>query len=903
MSTTSIAITKLQPPRLRAARIVRARLDVALRTALHERRVVLLTAPAGFGKTSALAQQLAQRRDGTALAWLALDEDDDAPRLFLGLAAALEPLDLPWRTAPEALAAQIGDGGPGRRRAVAELVNALAAGDAAHGVIVLDDLHRIGDADAHALLDALIERLPPQWTLVLSSRVEPPLALARWRAADELAEFTLDDLRFSADEASELAAIEGSPVAAERLGDLYARTQGWPAGLRLALAALRTRREAPAEAGAPGPGGHARIDRHLFDFLASEVLDDMPAALHDFLLRSSVLPVLTADRGAAVSADARAAEHLAEIERRGLFVTVLDAAERTLVLHDLFRDALGERLRRLHGDELPALLKRAAAGEPDPARRIGYLQRAGDWAAAEAALAAAADEMFLAGGAAELHRLVDAFDPAWRTAAPRLLRLRALARSQRWQWAEMAQDLEAALHAAEARGDAFERDESQALLAAAWSAIGRRAEAASLLAGLRERDAALAPQTRLLVTLNDCIQHFERGELAPMPALYARVIDGLEQGGSLFTWWQNAPAMSWSTLRGMRPVLERYSAGVLVRCGERELPVRAMAYSHQAYTHLWAGRIDAALAAADVAESEVRWLACSTVIEQNVVVLRLLVNAMQGRAEAVALGLDALYHRGDDLTSTEQRRIWQLHTSLFGVRLTEVLGGDPATLQRWAERLADSRRDDEARAQPSVVPARLAAARGRWDEAAALYEAVLPQAPRLDLMGQCVELQLRAGHALWRAGRPDAAAAAMQPALERMRLEGERGHALMCGPALLAALDGADWHARLSEADRAELHEAAALAARLRGSAAPAPAPGPAGRREVAYDQLSSREREVLERIAAGDSNKVIARVLDISPHTVKRHVANILDKLALASRGQAAAWLHDHSPARTIAS
>ena len=126
-----------------------------------------------------------------------------------------------------------------------------------------------------------------------------------------------------------------------------------------------------------------------------------------------------------------------------------------------------------------------------------------------------------------------------------------------------------------------------------------------------------------------------------------------------------------------------------------------------------------------------------------------------------------------------------------------------------------------------------------------------------------------------------------------MRIEGERGHALMCGPAVLGSLAGARWGTLLNAERLAELHAAAALAAALRGDTAPAEQAAAASVKAAPADTLlSTREREVLERIAAGDSNKIIARVLDISPHTVKRHVANILDKLGLASRGQASAWL-----------
>lgn len=298
---TGFAATKIQPAQPRGQRIDRPQLNAALLDAALSRRVVLLHAPAGFGKTSALAAMTGSLPPGTALAWVSLDAEDDAGQLFACLAAALEPYDLPWRTLPEALVPQMAAGGAQARRALAELINALAHADVPHGVIVLEDLHRVASPELLALGDELIERLPPSWTLVLSSREMPPLSLARWRAADEVAEFGHEALRFSAEEAAALLANEGlSAVDAQAL---HQNTAGWPAGLRLSLVALKTR---------PGGRRGTLTDRYLFDYLATEVLDSLPLPLHDFLLRSSVLPVLTATRAAQVTGDTRAADRLDE---------------------------------------------------------------------------------------------------------------------------------------------------------------------------------------------------------------------------------------------------------------------------------------------------------------------------------------------------------------------------------------------------------------------------------------------------------------------------------------------------------------------------------------------------------------------------------------------------------------
>ncbi len=904
MNDLRFAGTKIQPPRLRSVRVARPQLEARLREALLQRRVVLLLAPAGFGKTCALAAQFEQsgtQLAGSALAWVALDEDDDPQRLFACLVGALEPFDLPWRTAPEALLAQLGESEAGARRAVAELVNALAATDVPHGVIVLDDVHRVQTPGVHALLDTLIERLPPHWTLVLSTRAEPPLALARLRVADELAEFTLHDLRFDAAEANALAAGEGAalsdPALAARIAELFDRTQGWPAGIRLCLAALRGR---PGGAGRLSAGA-SRIDHHLFDYLAGEVLDDMPAALHDFLVRCAVLPSLTNERCAAVSGDARAAERLDEIERRGLFVTALDAQERTLVLHDLFREALDERLHERFPAELPSLLQRAAIGEPDPLRRFGFLLRAADFAQAERVLADSSEELIMQGGAAEVRRAIEQFPAEWRAASPRLLRLRTACLAQGWQWGEMAQSAEAAIAAARAAGNDTERQLAQGYLAAAWHSMGRHRACLDLLDELRPQP--LETAARLLFLTSECSMLFRTGKHAELPIAYAEQLDMLERGAGLFVWWSCGPSSAWLSVRGMRPLIQRFCRGALQRMGERELAMRADVRMLQAWALLWSGEVEAACAEAEVAASDVRWLAGSANMEGNLLVFHAIVDAMAGRVELVNRMLDGWLARAEGL-DPESARAWCNDIASFAIRMNDVLGSGPAEFERWSLHLKfgvpDPAQIESNAAASSAYAARHAAAEQRWSDAAALYQRLLPIAHSMDSLGQSNELHLRAAHALLQCGQLDAAGAALTPALERICTAGERGHALMAGPVVLSALVEASLGVRLAPALRTELAEIVAIATGLRAvegrqtpSVASTPSSGATG--TAGDSALSAREREVLERIAAGDSNKLIARVLDISPHTVKRHVGNILDKLGLASRGQAAAWLREH--------
>ncbi len=373
----AFALAKIQPPSPRTALVERPALERELDAALFEHRLTLVIAPAGYGKTAALSRQIRRLPADCALAWISADEDDQLQRFLACLSTALEPHDLPWRVAPEALGT-LAQAERGLRDVAAEIVNALASAEVARGLIVIDDAHRIADPHVFELLQAILDRLPERWGLVIASRVDPPLSLPRWRARGELAEFRQYDLRFDESEVAALLATTGGAPAPGAARELLEHTQGWAAGLRLSLS---------ARPGHPrGPGAPAQ--RHLFDYLASEVLDDMPPDLRRFLLRCSVLPELTAARCAHVARIAQSAQLLEEIERRGLFVASLDADELTLRLHDLFRDFLEDRLQRDFPEELPYLLRRAADDEPDLARAVGYLVRAGAWPEAARVLAA-----------------------------------------------------------------------------------------------------------------------------------------------------------------------------------------------------------------------------------------------------------------------------------------------------------------------------------------------------------------------------------------------------------------------------------------------------------------------------------------------------------------------------------
>jgi LuxR family maltose regulon positive regulatory protein len=880
----SFARTKIQLPRLRAAFVERGALQARLSDALRSRRAVLLAAPAGYGKTALLAQEMARLPADHAAAWIAADAGDDLGRLLECTLAALEPYDPPWRTAPEALAAAAARGAEEQRQAAAEIINTLDACEVAHGVIALDDLHRVDDPAFFRFLDLLLERLSPRWTVAMTSRTDPPLALARLRAADELAEFRQLQLQFARDEARQLAVGAGLD---ERLADrLFDRTQGWPAALRIAVGAL--------QAGSAG-GVEARAlrasERPLFEFLVTEVLGQVPPSLAQFLLAASVLPELDAERCAAVTGDAQAAARLAEVERLGLCVDVLDAPTRTLRLHDLVREALLAELTQSDPARLAELRRRAADTEPDPVRRIGWLLQAGDTSAAERLAFDHLPPLIVTAGPAQALHLSGPFPPESRQRSPELAYVRALAHWAQWDFHAMLGQFERAVAGFEARGDNERGRLARAQRAMALMAVGRLDEAAAEVARLRgealsEHALILVLNAEIWLAIDDC----RHAAVAP---LLAKMLDLLQRVDRIDLWFQTTPPLRMPGLPGITPVLERHAELMLRVAGDAPTPLRALGLLSQAWCALWRGRVAEAQALMDGAREDAAWSGHSGAANAHTLALSAVIAAVRGDTHGAVEAANARYHGYSGGAPSGWHRYL---LAIFAGRVIAACG-DAAELRAALTRV-DAERSllspgAATRAGPQrelPLHAQLAWLEGRADEAIARWREALGNEEAIDMMGQAAETRLRLAAALLDGGQAPAAIGAaaqvLTPVFARAGVDGGPGGALLAGEPL-RRLAAVRWGDALPSPQLAQLRAWwQCIAASRAGAAAAPPAPVLAG-----AEALTGREREVLARIAAGDSNKLIARAFDLSLHTVKRHVANILGKLGVDTRGQAAAW------------
>lgn len=356
-SELTVVAAKLHRPQPKADWIKRPRLSKQLQQGLHC-ALMLLSAPAGFGKSTALAQWLA----GCPLpaAWLSLDESDNDLFVFLAyLTAAVQRIfpDALTRTAQLRHVVRL----PHANHLAACLINDLAELPSDF-VLVLDDYHTITNPAIHALVCELVEYAPRNTHLVLSTRCDPPLPIPLLRVRHELLELRAADLRFTREETHAfLTSALGDTLAPQVAQALELHAEGWVAGLRLAVLSLRDARN-PDELLAALDGGGAR---YVMEFLLTEVLARQELAIQNFLLRTSVLDQLQGELCDAVTGnvlDHNGRATLSELEHRNVFLTALDTRGEWYRYHQLFREMLLRELRvRAASDEIAALHRRAGA--------------------------------------------------------------------------------------------------------------------------------------------------------------------------------------------------------------------------------------------------------------------------------------------------------------------------------------------------------------------------------------------------------------------------------------------------------------------------------------------------------------------------------------------------------------
>ncbi len=373
--------TKFHIPAMRPRQVRRKRLLDKMERGAGG-KLILVSAPPGFGKTSLLAEWAASLPPDRSIAWLSLDHADDHPVTFwkyvvsalsmvrptIGSCGALELLEGPQPTPTEA--------------ALSLVLNEVAA---APGTLwlVLDDYHVIETASIESGMTFVLEHLPPQMHVILASRVDPALPLPRFRARGELTEIRAEDLRLTTEEADAfLNELMGLGLDNDDVARLETRTEGWAGALQLAALSLQGRPEASEFIRA-----FSGDDRYIVDYLVEEVLQRQPAPVRDFLLKTSILERLSASLCDAVTGTGDGRSMLDRLERANLFVVPLDDQRRWFRYHQLFADVLQAQLTEQFPGEVAKLHARASdwyAANLEPDRAIRHALDARDFPRAAA---------------------------------------------------------------------------------------------------------------------------------------------------------------------------------------------------------------------------------------------------------------------------------------------------------------------------------------------------------------------------------------------------------------------------------------------------------------------------------------------------------------------------------------
>ncbi|MEO5887182.1 MAG: BTAD domain-containing putative transcriptional regulator, partial [Anaerolineales bacterium] len=425
MKPSILLRTKFLVPRPRPDLLSRPRLLDWLQEN-SDKRLILLSAPAGYGKTTLLADFI--NASNRPFAWYQLDAQDSDPTVFLTyLIESLRSM----KRAPETLTRAIGQTAQSLldsaestispQRVLTVLINELAEQIEAPWLIVLEDYHYVASPVVHQLMDFLLENAPVGLHLIISTRVDPPLALARARARGQLAELRSVSLRFREDEVTKWMQSDLPDLSLENLNLLSEKTEGWVAALQIIRSSLNGLNAQDVNAMLSGLSGSQQF---VFDYLADEVFKRLPEDLKEFLLRTSILQQMDASACNAVAGIQNAQSMLEKLEKQNLFLSSLDSQRRWYRYHYLFREFLLSRLQREQTETVTGLEGIAGAhyesqGELEVA--LSHYLAARDFTSAARVVSVFAADYVERGHVEALHRHLSALPASVMKTNPELL--------------------------------------------------------------------------------------------------------------------------------------------------------------------------------------------------------------------------------------------------------------------------------------------------------------------------------------------------------------------------------------------------------------------------------------------------------------------------------------------------
>lgn len=894
--TPSLLATKLHIPPVRPDVVRRPRLAERLKEGL-QRKLTLVSAPAGFGKTT-LTSILKFEIPHLKLAWLSLDDDDnDSVRFWMYVIAALQT---PATGAGvEALALLQSPQPPLIKTVISSLLNDLALLDQ-DMALVLDDYHAIKAPAIHNALTFLLDHLPSRLHIVVATRVDPPLPLARLRARDQLVEIRVADLRFTPEEAAAfLNRVIGPGLTPGDVAALEARTEGWIAGLQLAALSMRGRQDVSGFVAA-FTGSH----RFILDYLVEEVLRLQPQETQDFMVRTSILDRLCGPLCDAVTGCAGGQAALEKLEQANLFTIPLDEERHWYRYHHLFAEFLRNRLGScLSEGEIQELQRRAAGWHEQnglAAEAVPYALAAQDWERSAHLIEQTARSFLSRGETATLRNWLGALPAELVSARPRLCI------AQAWMLVINLEvgTAETCLQRAEQLLGEQDRDELMGEVmalrsfAAAFSGDFRRA--AELARRARESSPQDNPFLRSMSALDLGITHIMDGNAAAACEALAQATQLAEQARHFLvaTMARCQQAEQYIYLGQLSRAADLYDQALEFELDERLLPVLGMAYSGLGEVRRIQNRLDEAAQLVEHGISLCQQWEEIAAMDGYISLAR--TRQAQGNERAAN---DIMQHAlqlarqsnssvmDDLLVGTHQVRLW-------------VARGHLDEASRWAQQFSSLLDDQEQAALSYVVTeftdlalARLWLAQGQAARALDVIERQTQAAEQRGRTGVVIEWQALQTLAHAAMGDASLALAALERALSLAEPEGYLRVFVDEGEPMKSLIADCRW--QMAQRGRGESETLIAYMDRLLaafsgegpGAKGGSPDRSPAVTRPAgSVEALSEREQEVLRLIAEGYSNREIADRLVIAVSTVKTHVNRVLGKLGVESRTQAIA-------------
>ena len=878
--------TKLHPSQAPPKLVARPRLAGSLDPEAG-RKLTLVSAPAGFSKTTLLSRWWKAHEGGErCAAWLSLDEGDNDPTRFLTYLIAAIGRTLEERFG-EGIVSALRSPEPPRMEAVlGALVNEIA--DLPCNLdLILDDYHLIDSEGVHRIVSFLLDRLPEGAHLVVSGRVDPPLPLSRLRARNQMYELGAADLAFTPEEAAAfLRGVMGLDLSAEDVAALEERTEGWIAGLQLAALSMRGRKDVSGFIESFS-GSH----RDVLDFLAEEVLERQPEHVREFLLNTSILDGLTGPLCDALTDRSDGQEMLERLERENLFVVALDDERRWYRYHHLFRAFLRGRIMRERPESAGELHLRASGWYEQSghlAEAIGHALSAPDHDLAARLIEEGVEGAVERGEGTTALRWLEALPTEAKRSRPRLFVEHAVALVITGR----PDDAEPLLKEAEQAGEG-DGEDGRILLgfaSAVWSWLARLRGDAPEAVELARRALALLPDEEAplrnyaAVRLGDALRTV--GDLAAADEAYAEAAE--IDRAARHTYGRLAGMVMHAKVRAEQGRLReadeafRRALRLLTEGGFELSPAAGIVHIGMADLRYERDDLDGAERPLERGvELAERTGDVSTLVWAYVTLSR----AKRARGdEGGALEMA----RQAERVARDSGADLQIAIALaWMTRLLLARGEFAEAVALEQERAAKAENaTDAARVVDRITSARLLHAQGRHRAALALLEELGETAEAAGRTGDLIEILALQALALWAGHEKERAVSTLARALALAEPEGyvrtfvDEGASMA---ELLSEVLEALQRRRLDPSIPA--HYLRKLLAALERDDASARLPT-----TDLPDPLSGRELEILQLVAAGKSNRRIATELFVSVGTVKTHINNLYRKLDAHSRTQAVA-------------